>query len=88
MDIKITYQDRELNFSSPAGSGKGIDSFLKLVKKNKRKIKALHLSGQSHSSIFTRQVYLLVNLTRYLLDCDLYVDSQKIPKGRLVEPTY
>lgn len=88
MEIKITYQDRVLKFSSPARSGEGIDSFLKLVKKNKKKIKALHLSGQSSSFTFTRQVYLLVNLIRYLLDCDLYMDSQKVPKSRLVKPTY
>jgi hypothetical protein len=88
MEIKITYRDRELNFDSPAGCGQGINSFLQLVKKNKNEIKMLYLSGQSSSFTFSRQVYLLVNLIRYLLDCDLYIDRQKIPKGHLAKPTY
>jgi hypothetical protein len=88
MEIKVTYQDRELNFDSPAGCGKGMNSFLKFIRENKNKIKVLYLSGQSSSFTFSRQVYLMVNLVRYLLDCDLYINNRKIPKGHLVKPTY
>ncbi|MCX6809573.1 MAG: hypothetical protein NTZ65_02390 [Candidatus Berkelbacteria bacterium] len=80
MEIDIFYQNRELTFKSPKESGEGFEDFLRLISENKDKITCVRLSGESKSYTFTRQVFLLVNLLKNFLDCDLYINSKKIEK--------
>ncbi|MDH4359072.1 MAG: hypothetical protein OEV37_04040 [Candidatus Berkelbacteria bacterium] len=92
MEIAINYEDRDLAFTvqnkTAKVKGEGAKDLLLLVGKSRDKISKIKLTGESRSYTFTRQVYLLVNLLRFLSECSLKVNGREIPKNELAGPIY
>jgi len=82
MKIAINYKDRQLAFTAQNKTakikGEGIKDLLLLVSKSADKISRIELTGESRSYTFTRQVYLLVNLLKFLSGCSLEINGRAV----------
>lgn len=90
MKIEINYRDRALEYLIEDGSkkkkGEGVSRLLSEIEKSDKKISRIDLRGKTGSYTFSRQVYLLANILKWLSGAKLYI-SGKQPCG-LALPDY
>ena len=90
MEIAIKYHDRDLDYlikdNSKEKCGKGISCLLLEIEKSDKKISRIDLRGETGSYTFSRQVYLLANILKWLSGAELYVSDNKA--SGLVLPNY
>ena len=70
MVLTIDYHDREVNFTLLSADerfdGSGIPELLALIEKYGTMISRVEVEGSSPSYTFTRQVYLVVNVLKFI----------------------
>jgi len=88
MEVKITYHNRDLRFTSDSASGEGFEDLFKFLQKNKNKISKLVILGETNSFTFMRQIYLFANTFRFISGWEIIINGKKAKLDQILLPVY